>query len=148
VLKIQVRGLCQDSFTSSTLVCPLKDVGCAWNEHQGGDASSLLPIPVCQADDIRWNESKKMSVKLIIFNQNTSMYKLKNNKNDEGAVVMRRQTWRADADDKGEHLMRGSTNLSWRRTVQTGLLFPKGWRRNEYKLVVKETYFKQASVHR
>jgi hypothetical protein len=42
-----------------------------------------------------------MSVKLIIFNENSGMYKLKNNKNDEGAVVMRRQTWRADGGDKG-----------------------------------------------
>ena len=54
-----------------------------------------------QSDEIRWNDSKKMSVKLIIFNENSGMYKLKNNKNDEGAVVMRRQTWRADGGDKG-----------------------------------------------
>ncbi len=43
-----------------------------------------------------------MSVKLIIYNEGSGMYKLKNNKNDEGAVVMRRQTWRADGDDKGK----------------------------------------------
>lgn len=79
-----------------------------------------VPIERRRSDEIRWNDSKKMSVKLIIFNENSGMYKLKNNKNDEGAVVMRRQTWRADGGDKG-------------------------WRRNEYKLVVKETYFKQAS---
>ena len=42
-----------------------------------------------------------MNVKLIIHNQATSQYKLKNNKSDEGNVVMRRQTWRADGDDKG-----------------------------------------------
>jgi len=78
-----------------------------------------VPIERRRADDVQWNDSKKMSVKLIIFNENTGLYKLKNNKNDEGAVVMRRQTWRADGSDKG-------------------------WRRNEYKLVVKETYFKQA----
>lgn len=54
-----------------------------------------------QSDDIQWNDSKKMSVKLIIYNEGTGMYKLKNNKNDEGAVVMRRQTWRADGAHKG-----------------------------------------------
>lgn len=54
-----------------------------------------------QSDEIQWNDSKKMSVKLIIYNDTTGMYKLKNNKNDEGTVVMRRQTWRADGSHKG-----------------------------------------------
>jgi hypothetical protein len=66
--------------------------------HRGGSYGAPLLL---QSDEIRWNDSKKMSVKLIIFNESSGMYKLKNNKNDEGAVVMRRQTWRADGGDKG-----------------------------------------------
>jgi len=45
-----------------------------------------------QKDGIEW-QTAKMSVKLIVANQATGTYKLKNNRADEGLVVMRRQTW-------------------------------------------------------
>jgi len=78
-----------------------------------------VPIDSRREDNVLWTDCKKMSVKLIIYNESTEMYKLKNNKNDEGVVVMRRQTWRGEKKHSG-------------------------WRRNEYKLVVRETYFKQS----
>ncbi|KAL6075290.1 Leucine-rich repeat-containing protein C10orf11 [Balamuthia mandrillaris] len=78
-----------------------------------------VPIAARRNDQIQWIAAKKMSIKLIIHNKKTELYKLKNNRNDEGVVVMRRQTWRAEGLDEG-------------------------WRRNEYKLVSRETYFKQS----
>jgi len=54
-----------------------------------------------------------MSVKLIVYNKGKGIYKLKNHKTDEGNAVMRRQTWQGN-----------------------------GWRKNEYKLINRETYYK------
>lgn len=41
-------------------------------------------FPQYATDGIEWRTNNKMSVKLIIYNQNTGSFKLKNNKNDEG----------------------------------------------------------------
>jgi len=57
-----------------------------------------------------------MSVKLIVYNKDKGIYKLKNHKTDEGEPVMRRQTWQGN-----------------------------GWRKNEYKLINRETYYKPES---
>lgn len=56
-----------------------------------------------------------MSVKLIVYNKEKGIYKLKNHKEDEGLVVMRRQTFQG---------------------------IENGWRKNEYKLVNRETLYK------
>lgn len=63
-------------------------------------------------DGIPWKKTR-MSVKLIVYNKEKGIYKLKNHKADEGTAVMRRQTWQGE-----------------------------GWRKNEYKLINRETYYK------
>lgn len=62
-------------------------------------------------DNIQW-ASKRMNIKLILFNHAKNTYKLKNHKEDTGECVMRRQTW-------------------------TGVSDVMVWRRSEYKLMNK-----------
>jgi len=59
-----------------------------------------------------------MSVKLIVKSKKKGVFKLKNHKQDEGVAIMRRQTWQEKEDGNG-------------------------WRKNEYKLVKQEKFFKQ-----
>lgn len=80
-----------------------------------------------------------MSVKLIVFNKNKVFYfrrrnnslvqgifKLKNHKSDEGNSVMRRQTWQVSELEISNFYKRKGN----------------GWRKNEYKLINRETYYK------
>eukprot|EP01119_Soliformovum_irregulare_P019931 TRINITY_DN6402_c0_g1_i4.p1 TRINITY_DN6402_c0_g1~~TRINITY_DN6402_c0_g1_i4.p1 ORF type:complete len:594 (-),score=154.90 TRINITY_DN6402_c0_g1_i4:50-1831(-) len=69
-------------------------------------------VPNYMQDHIKWKKTR-MSVKLIVYSKSKGIYKLKNHKTDEGVSVMRRQTWQSD-----------------------------GWRKNEYKLINRETYYK------
>lgn len=62
-------------------------------------------------DNIQW-ASKRMNIKLVLYNQSKNTYKLKNHKEDVGECVMRRQTW-------------------------TGVSDVVVWRRSEYKLMNK-----------
>lgn len=62
-------------------------------------------------DNIQW-ASKRMNIKLVLYNQAKNTYKLKNHKEDVGECVMRRQTW-------------------------TGVSDVVVWRRSEYKLMNK-----------
>mmetsp|Transcript_2410 Transcript_2410/g.3405 ORF Transcript_2410/g.3405 Transcript_2410/m.3405 type:complete len:219 (-) Transcript_2410:1021-1677(-) len=73
-------------------------------------------------DGVQWRSNNKMSVKLVIFNQNTGSYKLKNNKNDEGEAVMRRQTW------QGQQIIMENNTYEWRK--------------HEYKLISTEQFLK------
>ena len=72
-------------------------------------------VPNYMEDSIKWKKTR-MSVKLIVYNKNKGIYKLKNHKSDEGYAVMRRQTWQGN-----------------------------GWRKNEYKLINRENYYKPES---
>jgi len=72
-------------------------------------------VPNYMNDGIIWRKTR-MSVKLIVFNKAKGIYKLKNHKTDSGNAVMRRQTWQSN-----------------------------GWRKNEYKLINRETYYKPES---
>lgn len=72
-------------------------------------------VPNYMQDGIKWKKTR-MSVKLIVHSKDKGIYKLKNHKTDEGVAVMRRQTWQGN-----------------------------GWRKNEYKLINRETYYKPES---
>ncbi len=52
-------------------------------------------VPNYMHDGIKWKKTR-MSVKLIVYNKDKSIYKLKNHKTDEGSAVMRRQTWQGN----------------------------------------------------
>lgn len=68
-------------------------------------------------DGINWAFQSKMNLKLILFDNEKKVYKVKNSKNDIGDIVMRRQSWSV-ADDSG-------------------------WHRIEYKIFQDETVYKQ-----
>lgn len=68
--------------------------------------------PNYMEDNISWKKTK-MSVKVVVYNKDKRLYKLKNHKTDRGIPVMRRQTWQSEQ-----------------------------WRKNEYKLIKKETFYK------
>jgi hypothetical protein len=108
-------------------------------------------FPSYSQDEIEW-QTAKMSVKLIVCNQTSGAYKLKNNRNDEGigkstssslvflsyyslmgviyrfAVVMRRQTW------QGKKAL-GPGEEDDGKTI-------RAWRKHEYKLVQREKFYK------
>lgn len=68
-------------------------------------------------DGIDWVDQKKMSVKLILHDEARNIFKVKNAKTDEGAVIMRRRTWFTD---------------------------DAGWRRHEYKIYHEQVFYRQA----
>lgn len=88
-------------------------------------------LPNYAEDDIEW-QTAKMSVKLIVCNPNTGTYKLKNNRNDEGTVVMRRQTWQGK---KTLAVLPSEDGKEGGKTIRT-------WRKHEYKLVQREKFYK------
>lgn len=91
-------------------------------------------VPNYAQDDIEW-QTAKMSVKLIVCNQNTGAYKLKNNRNDEGLVVMRRQTW------QGKKALSHLPPVEGEESGKT----IRAWRKHEYKLVQREKFYKSSA---
>ncbi|PRP83503.1 hypothetical protein PROFUN_04377 [Planoprotostelium fungivorum] len=85
-----------------------------WDERKQGGLLYLYDerCPDYLRDGIEWKKTR-MSVKLIIHNAEKGIFKLKNHKTDDGVAVMRRQTWQTN-----------------------------GWRKNEYKLIHRDNYFK------
>eukprot|EP01094_Clydonella_sp_ATCC50884_P024539 TRINITY_DN617_c0_g1_i1.p1 TRINITY_DN617_c0_g1~~TRINITY_DN617_c0_g1_i1.p1 ORF type:complete len:607 (-),score=150.99 TRINITY_DN617_c0_g1_i1:915-2735(-) len=78
--------------------------------------------PDYRDDAMEWDESSGMCVKMIVYNTDSKEYRLKNNKHTVGHAVMRRQTF------KGAHNTPSA-----------------GWRKHEYKLVLREKLFRPDS---
>eukprot|EP01130_Rhizamoeba_saxonica_P004545 TRINITY_DN1854_c1_g1_i2.p1 TRINITY_DN1854_c1_g1~~TRINITY_DN1854_c1_g1_i2.p1 ORF type:complete len:479 (+),score=77.14 TRINITY_DN1854_c1_g1_i2:306-1742(+) len=67
-------------------------------------------------DSIQWNIEKRLHMKLVMWDEDTCTYKLKNTKNPSGIPVMRRQLFKSEAS---------------------------GWIKHEYKLFSRKTQYRE-----